>query len=56
MFQCIEVIGIPDITEIKNDERYTINIYFASVWSIGSMKSNQIVNLANGGIRIEFHK
>lgn len=59
MFQCIEVVGIPDITEIKNDQQYIINIYFINglepVWSRGAMQGKEIVNLANGGIRIEFH-
>jgi hypothetical protein len=55
MFQCIEVVGIPDITEIRNNSRYTINIYFNEVWAIGYMQGDEIVKLVNKGIRVEFH-
>lgn len=60
MFQCIEVIGISDITDIYNDQQYKINIYFTNgvepVWSTGIMAGKEIVNLNNGGVRIEFTK
>lgn len=55
MFQCIEVVGIPDITEIKNDVKYKINMYFLETWAIGCMQGDEIIKLANKGIRIEFH-
>jgi hypothetical protein len=60
MFQCIEVVGIPDITEIYSNQKYQVNIYFTDslftpVWVTGVMQGDEISKLVNAGIRIEFH-